>query len=113
MQTLPGVQRCWVVLEGAGVLGGASIFFWVVLRFFLGGASIFFFGWCYDFFLKFSDFFEIINFDKNFIENIYFLLFENFMYRFKNIVILFKFNCCGKFILRSSILLKTLVTVSI
>ena len=73
--------------------------------FFLGGASIIF--------LKFSDFFDIINFDKNFIENIYFLLFENFMYRFKNIVILFKFNCFGKFILCSSIHLKTLVTVSI
>ena len=70
-------------LGGASIffLGGASIFFGWVLRSFWGGASIFC-GWCFDFFLKFSDFFEIINFDKNFIENIYFLLFENFMYRF-------------------------------
>ena len=83
-------------------------FFWVVLRFFFLG------GGCFDFFFEiFRFFFDIINFDKNFIENIYFLLFENFMYRFKNIVILFKFNCFGKFILRSLILLKTLVTVSI
>ena len=111
MQTLLVVQRCsrvqgwcfdyffWVVLRlfffgwcfdyffffwwcfDYFFLGGASIFFWVVFQFFLGGASIFL-GGASIFFLKFSDFFEIINFDKNFIENIYFLLFENFMYRF-------------------------------
>ena len=123
-----------MVLEGAEVLGGARGC-WVVLRlfffgwcfnyFFLGAVFDYFFGgWCFDFFFLggcfdffffeiFRFFFDIINFDKNFIENIYFLLFENFMYRFKNIVILFKFNCFGKFILRSLILLKTLVTVSI
>ena len=76
----------------------------------IGGAPIFFSGG--------FRFFEITNFNKNFIKNIYFLLFENFTYRFnqkkpKNIVILFKFNCCGKLILFSSILLKTLITVSI
>ena len=87
----------WFRVPGGALilLGGASFyFFWVVLQFF-----------------------EITDFDKNFIENIYFLLFENFIYRLnlkksKNIVILFKFNCCGEFILCSLIILKTLVTVS-
>ena len=51
-------QGCRVVLEGAGVLGGASIFFLVVLRFF--------FGWCFGFFffLNFPIFFDIINLIK-------------------------------------------------
>ena len=79
-----GVQGCSRGLQF--FLGGASIFFWVVLRvfwgvlqFFLGGCFDFFLGGASIFFWKFSDFFEIISFDKNFIENIYFLLIENFI----------------------------------
>ena len=107
-----GGSGCLVVL----IFSRWCFVFLGVLRFFLGGGSIFLGGGLI--FLGGAPIFWIINFDKNFIENIYFLLFENFIYRLnlkksKNIVILFKFNCCGEFILCSLIILKTLVTVSI